>query len=561
MSNIAWAIAKLKVTPPQTVMPLVTSDNVEKQLGEKSDQVRALIIEVAKNRKNDDGECNQTPWIPALSELSALMLDTISYRVIGVNPNAFRLQEWANLLWALATTGRGDIKIVDFILRSLVKGQDIDANNSAEGHRPQEWSNSLWALATSGIWGPEEHFIPFVSSLMDSNPGFLKDFKPQELSNTVWGVATILSKRPGQASGKLNDAALSICRHVSKQLIMRKGQGFKTQELTNMLWAFATLGFGLTMDSELADRADYTFLATDDLEGDSGLSQEAAAIMSEDVKTRIRKYRSQELNNLCWVTARMGLQDDELMGLMGEELSDPRRKVTSQDLGTTLWGMASSDFSSPGVYEAIVARWTPEMASRAKPQELSNSVWALASAEVQPKYVDAFDTTILSPRQRGRPSHPREDPVITIFALAAQEVIKRPHDFKAQELKDVLWAFSRLGIRHPNLFRFVAEYLIGSESAPGRSFKEFSIQAVGNTAWAYARQAQLGADTIQRHKGKTLLPRCGGRLAHYIVLFADVGEKLIHELFYGVAEMDLIEFGALGPWNSSALLDSSLQQL
>ena len=555
MSNIAWAIAKLKVTPPQSVMPLVIADDVEKRLGEKSDEVRALIIEVAKNRKDNTGDSNQTPWIPALSELSALMLDTISHRVIGVNPNAFRLQEWANLLWALATAGRADHSTVDYILKSLVKGQDIDTNNGAdkngEGHRPQEWSNSLWALATSGIWGPEEYFVPFVASLMESNPGFLAVFKPQELSNTVWGVATILSKRPGQPTSTLNDAALSICRHVSKQLIERKGQGFKTQELTNMLWALATLGFGLTMDSELAERADYTFLSTEDLDSDTRLSREAAGIILEDVKSRIRKYRSQELNNLCWVTARMGLQDHDLMGRLGQELSDLRRAVASQDLGTTLWGMASSDFNNPEVYVSVVSRWTPEMAARAKPQELSNSVWALASADVQPKYLDAFDTTMLSARQRNRPSHPREDPVITIFALAAQEVMRRPHEFKAQELKDVLWAFSRLGIRHPNLFRFTAEYLIGTEDKPGRSLKEFSIQAVGNTAWAYARQAQLGADTIQRYKGKTTLPRCGGRLAHYIVLFADVGEKLIHELFYNVAEMDLFEFGRFHTWSVS----------
>jgi hypothetical protein len=237
------------------------------------------------------------------------------------------------------------------------------------------------------------------------------------------------------------------------------------------------------------------------------------------------------------------------MRRMGQELSDPRRAVASQDLGTTLWGMASSDFNNPDVYVAVAARWTPEMAARAKPQELSNSVWALASADVQPKYLDAFDTTILSARQRIRPSHPRDDPVITIFALAAQEVMRRPHDFKAQELKDVLWAFSRLGIRHPILFRFTAEYIIGTDDKPGRSLKEFSIQAVGNTAWSYARQAQLGADTIQRYKGKTTLPRCGGRLAHYVVLYADVGEKLIHELFYNVAEMDLFEFGRFRVWN------------
>lgn len=546
-SNMAWAIAKLKVTPPVSAMPLASPDSVEEQLADKSAQIREIIVAVAKERQSNAGSdgANQTPWIPPLSELSALILDTISIRVIGVNPNAFRLQEWSNLLWALATTGRGSPEVFDFILRSLVKGQTINTHNKGqeEEHRPQEWSNSLWALATSGFLGPEESFIPFVASLMDSSPEFVDQFKPQELSNTMWGVATILSNRPGQPTGELNAAALSICRHITRQMIKRQGYGFKTQEFTNLGWALATIGFGSSMDIQTAERSDYTVLTSDEITGDSKLLQDTASIIIEDVKSRVWKYRSQELNNILWAHARMGLINDEALGMIAMELGKPRRAITSQDIGTSLWGMATSNLSNPEAYKAVVARWTPAMASRAKPQELSNSVWALATAEIFPKFVDCFDTTILTPKHRERPKNPQEDPVITALVLAAQEMMRRPDEFKTQELKDILWSFSRLGIRHPDLFRFAAEYIVGKDGVPGRSFRDFSVQAVGNTAWAYARQAQLGADTIQRFKGRGVLPKCGGRLAHYIVIFADVGEALIHELFYSVAEIDLVEFG------------------
>eukprot|EP00428_Durinskia_dybowskii_P054930 CAMPEP_0170315036 /NCGR_PEP_ID=MMETSP0116_2-20130129/58104_1 /TAXON_ID=400756 /ORGANISM="Durinskia baltica, Strain CSIRO CS-38" /LENGTH=141 /DNA_ID=CAMNT_0010567511 /DNA_START=152 /DNA_END=574 /DNA_ORIENTATION=+ len=91
----------------------------------------------------------------------------------------------------------------------------------------------------------------------------------------------------------------------------------------------------------------------------------------------------------------------------------------------------------------------------------------------------------------------------------------------------------------------MAEYLMGTDEYEGRGLKEFSVQAVGNTAWSYARQAQLGAETIQRYKGKTLLPRTSGRLAHYMVLLTDVGEALIQALYSQVAEIDLIMFDKL----------------
>lgn len=575
MSNIAWAIAKLKLTPPQNVMPLeTTSEDLEARVLECSQQVRSLIYQVAKERKNTGTAAAAAPWIPKLSELSALLLDTISHRVVGVvNPNLFRLQEWANLLWALATTGRADPQVFAFIIGSLMHGMDQEISMAAEPNnnndkptpssstatrtddkdaqvllRPQEWSNSLWALATSGILGPEEDFLPFMANIMESNPTFLESFKPQELSNTIWGVATIVNRRPGQPSGPLNDAALTIFRHVSRQVIARRGERFKSQELTNTAWALATLGFGtMNIDLELAERSDYKVLNSDDVEGDAKLARQLLGIVFQNAKDMLRRYRSQELNNLCWIMARVDRGDAELTKMIAIELSNPRRNVASQDIGTTIWGMASSGFDQPDFYRAIVSRWNPEMAARAKPQELSNSVWALATADVTAKYPDVFDTTILPPEQRGTPNSRDADPVIACFALAAQELMRRPQQFKAQEIKDILWAFSRNGIRHPMLFRAMAEYLVGDGgkdgAAPGRGLEGFSVQAVGNTAWAYARQAQLGADTIQRFKGKTNMPRSSGRLAHYMVLFTDVSESLIHKLFYAIAETDLNSFG------------------
>lgn len=86
-----------------------------------------------------------------------------------------------------------------------------------------------------------------------------------------------------------------------------------------------------------------------------------------------------------------------------------------------------------------------EHAGRFKSQELSNTLWALATAEVIPDYIDAFDTTLLKEEMRPSPSEIEGDPVTGCFAIAAQELMRRPFEFKSQEIKDILWSFSKVG--------------------------------------------------------------------------------------------------------------------
>jgi hypothetical protein len=102
------------------------------------------------------------------------------------------------------------------------------------------------------------------------------------------------------------------------------------------------------------------------------------------------------------------------------------------------------EFFDDDIYRSIAYRLTPDRAVKAKPQELSNVVWALATADVVPQFLDVFDTTYFSPSQRPSVAQAQRDPVTRCFALAAQELMRRPHEFKTQEVKDTLWAFSRV---------------------------------------------------------------------------------------------------------------------
>ena len=89
-------------------------------------------------------------------------------------------------------------------------------------------------------------------------------------------------------------------------------------------------------------------------------------------------------------------------------------------------------------------------------------------------------------------------------------------------------------MRHPVVFRSVAEHLVGAEEGDkGRGLSSFSPQGLGNLAWSFAKQAQLAEG------GSESLISSTGRLAVYEAISLDVGDDLIRRLFTRIAETSM----------------------
>lgn len=268
---------------------------------------------------------------------------------------------------------------------------------------------------------------------------------------------------------------------------------------------------------------------------------------------RLPRFRPQELNNLSWGICRLGCRGkkiDDLFKGIGQELLKRHYYFKPQDIGTTLWSFATMEYFDEDVYKAAASELTLRKSHSFKPQELSNTVWALATAGATPQYADAFDTTIIPKAKRPPLSIVTKDPITECFAAATTELINRPHQFKTQEIKDVLWSLSKAGIRHPEVFKSVAEHLVGSDEDAangkrGRGLDGFSPQGIGNLAWAYAKQAQLAADVSDSTIGST------GRLAVYETSCLDVGENLVHRLFSRIAETGIENLNRFKPQDLS----------
>ena len=433
--------------------------------------------------------------------------------------------------------------------------------------QPQEWSNSIWAFATAQCYENHIDLLENVAELLDTYPGFIDDFKSQELSNTIWGIATLLSNKKLQpqysttastssssssssiVSPREQRAALTIFRYVIKSVIRRNAEGFRTQELSNIAWATATLGFGINQGQETSTMNNYLVLQSDMPEEDTKLMIDMIYVIADSAMKQLPRFWSQELNNLAWALARL-LSDNNsptsfsttefksritaLLRGIASQLADLRRTVNPQDIGTTLWSLATLEFCDQELYRNIAIRLTPEQALRSKPQELSNAIWAFATAEMKINDMDVFDTTLVPSSQR---KNPITDPITACFGVAAFELMRRPHSFKPQEIKDILWSFSKVGLRHPELFKFVAEYLVGAENdnSNTRRLDDFSTQGLGNMAWAFARQAQLSEKVSDRLNLNT----GNGRMSTYKTIYFDVGENLLLKFFSTIAETNI----------------------
>jgi hypothetical protein len=121
-------------------------------------------------------------------------------------------------------------------------------------------------------------------------------------------------------------------------------------------------------------------------------------------------------------------------------------------------------------------------------------------------------------------------------------------------------------VRHPTLFKTIAEHLVGRESDAvpegklhcGRGLDEFSPQGIGNLAWSYAKQAQLAVETVDRVEG--LRSDTTGRLFIFSTICIDIGETLIKRLFNACAEADLANHGTSSLAERGNILLLSLTQ-
>jgi hypothetical protein len=615
-SNVCWALAKLRFTPPggsssDVALPVghlhndvlnssnkdedeeqdddddarsfVSRDEMSLDILQSSMLVRMKLYEEAINRSNNNSGGSSGSWIPELSRLSGRVFDLIAVRVIEdyetrrkqhqSTAGGANAQEMASILWAYAKVRRGNDKLFNTVGSELIRQTPTNlgivhngvavkttkggSNNTVQGPKPQELSNTIWAFATAGVRSETQvNLVKYLADVLDVGDGqfFGHSFKPQERSNIAWALATLHSKRGSSSSSSSSsstttendnddnpilratedDGIVRNLRWVAKSLI-ENIVSYKPQEISNSVWAFATVGFGYDEACGTNSHNDYIHVTTDDPGRDKAIIFDALEVIAENAIKRLDRFKAQELNNLAWGFARLGHRSEKAERLfvgVAKELVQRTWQFKPQDIGTTLWSLATAGCYDYEAFNAGASRLNIRQIRTFKPQEMSNTVWAIATAGFAPKHTRAFDTTLVPTSQRPTHDMITTDPITECFAAVASETMRRPYDYKDQELKDVLWSFSKAGVRHPILFQKIARHLVGMG---GRGLSTFSSQGLGNTLWSFAKQAQLSLEVIET-LGDSVKLVSTGRLAVYETSCLDNGEDVVKRLFATAAE-------------------------
>eukprot|EP00984_Skeletonema_dohrnii_P008272 scaffold3034_cov110-Skeletonema_dohrnii-CCMP3373.AAC.5 len=133
------------------------------------------------------------------------------------------------------------------------------------------------------------------------------------------------------------------------------------------------------------------------------------------------------------------------------------KEFKPQALSNTVWAYATADVLHAKLFEKVANHIVEsDSLSRFKPQEFSNTVWAYATAGI---------------------SH------ASLFEKVANHIVESDSldRFKPQALSNTVWAHATAGINHPRLFEKVANHIVESNS-----LDRFKPQDFSNTLWAYA---------------------------------------------------------------------------
>ena len=424
-------------------------------------------------------DCSHVAWAltrygdrrgPMASFIGAL--DGIALRIsaLATTNEVPSVGELSNVAWAVAKAAPRknqwrpayDRCFSDVVLRAVLKRATADERAGvvnlawalaryAKDHRPVLPSDVVEGIAD--LYRPPENGC--------RNPG-------RELSTMAWALATLRHgiRRPKRDAlfTRLRDAALrgNALDH------------FNAWELSQFAWAFAK---GAPSKTHRL----FPVLATvfvDKLNDHRRRKQNARDDDEED-----DDFSMQALSNVVWAFAKVRARplQSELFGTVATEVErrlvlaqedDDYSTTTPQDLSNTVYAYASANVSAPALFEAVAAM-APNMMARNvvfKPQELTNLAWAFATAYAKQGFHPAC--------------HHYTSPTALLLDAVAREGTRLADKFKPQEISNIAWAFAKL--EKSRLARRTAFASALARSATAK-IHDFEAQHLSVVAFSYAK--------------------------------------------------------------------------
>lgn len=340
--------------------------------------------------------------------------------------------------------------------------------------------------------------------LLDKTEDFIDTMEPRALANFLWGMAALGDQKN-----------TGIVLRLGNRLMEIDPMELKTQEISNVVWSLATL------EMQMPDLMDRMLCAACD---------------------RINECVPQALSNMIWACATLRHHNPRFIAAVAESASPRLDTFQSQTLANTLWA-----YSVLGVY----------------PSELFN----IAADEIVDRLTlkDKATASVKAHRLLKKPrilqsnnknSKPSQNP------KNIEREQKAYYEFRGQEISNVLIAYARGCIIHPELLECLEEELCGSVSVETDGIIEeidrlelFTSQALTNTLWAFATLRWYPArllPCITQAMGKLVRKMTAQELANSLWSYARFAYHpgRVMWSFLAVMSLRIDEFEAQGCTNS-----------
>lgn len=285
---------------------------------------------------------------------------------------------------------------------------------------------------------------PQYRALLGMTEEFIELMEPRALANFLWGMAALGDQ---QNTG--------VVLRLGNRLMEIDPTALKTQEISNVVWSLATLEMQMP---ELMDR------------------------MLHAACDRIHECVPQALSNMIWACATLRHHNSRFIGAVAESASPRLDTFQSQTLANTLWA-----YSVLGVYPSeLFSIAADEIVDRLTMKE--KAVASLKAHKLLKK------PRMLQNNKAAKPKH---------GAKTLEREQRAYYEFRGQEISNVLIAYARGCIIHPQLLECLEEELCGSVTievasdgagGAGKVMEQkqvdrlelFTSQALTNTLWAFA---------------------------------------------------------------------------
>lgn len=286
-----------------------------------------------------------------------------------------------------------------------------------------------------------------------------------------------------------------------------------------MMWAFASLMFGFTEAADLVTHIHARSFVVDFKPQECANTLWAMAILDihhhdlvESIASRaleiLVEFRSQNISNLLWAYAKIGHRNNSATEAVLEFSMDKLHAFSAQDLTTMVWACATMDYCCQTFWELCRPRLEAiAQVSPLRPQHLSNTVWSLATLQLQDK--PWFDFSSLSLPARIQEFKPQElanfiwsqavilcdSPAVACIVLRASQIHS---EFSCQSMANFTWAYAKLGYQSESMIAILQE-------AAATKIDRMSEQDLSTTFWAFSTMQHRDDRFVESFKSALML--------------------------------------------------------